>query len=172
MPHASPVTRGQGLNWTLPALYVLSGAAALILEVTWSRLFTLQFGHTTGATSTVLAAFMGGLAAGAAIGGRLAGPFTESREGASSSTGSRKRALRLYAMLEVVVAVSAVILPIVLAAADPLLAWAYADGAGGWRFGVVRVVVSLAALAVPTMAMGATYPLAMRALAEDDAHGR
>jgi spermidine synthase len=162
MPHVPRVTRGQGLTWTLPALYVLSGAAALILEVTWSRLLTLQFGHTTGATSTVLAAFMGGLAAGAAIGGRLA---------ERHSTESRKRALRLYAILEVVVAVSALILPIVLAAADPVLAWAYADGSGGWRFGVVRVVVSLVALAVPTMAMGATYPLAMRALADDVAHG-
>lgn len=147
--------RGQGLTWSLPALYVLSGAAALILEVTWSRLFTLQLGHTTGATSTVLAAFMGGLAAGAALGGRVAERV------------DRKRALRLYAMLEVVVAISAVTLPIVLAVADPLLAWAYADGSGGWRFGVVRVVVSLAALAVPTMAMGATYPLAMRALVVD-----
>ena len=129
-------------RWTLPALYVLSGAAALILEVTWSRLFTLQFGHTTGATSTVLAAFMGGLAAGAAIGGRLAerGRLGSLREPRRKRA---KRALRLYAMLEVVVAMSAVILPIVLAAADPLLAWAYADGAGGWRFGVVRVVVSL-----------------------------
>jgi spermidine synthase len=153
MPHASRVTRGQGLTW------ILSGAAALILEVTWSRLLTLQFGHTTGATSTVLAAFMGGLAVGAAIGGRLA------------ERSDRKRALRFYAALEVIVAISAVILPIVLAAADPLLAWAYADGAGGWGFGVVRVVVSLAALAVPTMAMGATYPLAMRALAENVAHG-
>jgi spermidine synthase len=159
MPHAPRVTRGQGLDWTLPALYVLSGAAALILEVTWSRLLTLQLGHTTGATSTVLAAFMGGLAAGAAIGGRVA------------ERSDRKRALRLYAALEVIVAVSGVILPIVLAAADPLLAWAYADGAGGWRFGVVRVVVSLAALAVPTMAMGATYPLAMRALADDVTRG-
>lgn len=147
--------RGQGLTWSLPALYVLSGAAALILEVTWSRLLTLQLGHTTGATSTVLAAFMGGLALGAALGGRVAERV------------DRKRALRVYAALEVIVAVSALILPFVLNAFDPLLAWAYADGEGGWRFGVVRVIASLAALMVPTMAMGGTYPLAMRALVVD-----
>src|SRR5262245_7054634 len=120
MRHVPREARGQGLTWSLPALYVLSGAAALILEVTWSRVFTLQFGHTTGATSTVLAAFMGGLAVGAAIGGRVA------------ERGYRRRSLELYALLEIVVAISALILPIVLTAADPLLAWAYADGAGGW----------------------------------------
>ena len=42
-------------------LYAASGAAALVYEVTWTRLLTLQLGHTVAAVSTVLAAF-GGLA--------------------------------------------------------------------------------------------------------------
>src|SRR4051812_594567 len=41
-------------------LYAASGAAALVYEVTWTRLLTLQLGHTVAAASTVLAAFMGG----------------------------------------------------------------------------------------------------------------
>src|SRR5436309_3333682 len=45
-------------------LYAASGAAALVYEVAWTRLLTLQLGHTVAAASTVLAAFMGGLAAG------------------------------------------------------------------------------------------------------------
>ncbi len=52
--------------------YALSGAAGLLYEVVWVRLLTLHFGHETAAVSTVLAAFMGGLAAGAALGGRYA----------------------------------------------------------------------------------------------------
>lgn len=46
-----------------------SGAAALVYQVVWVRLFTLALGHTVAAASTVLAAFMGGraLAAGAAL---------------------------------------------------------------------------------------------------------
>ena len=50
-------------------LYALSGAAALVYQVTWTRLIELQLGHTVAAASTVLAAFMGGLA----IGGWFAG---------------------------------------------------------------------------------------------------
>src|SRR5919108_226 len=50
-------------------LYALSGLAALVYEVAWSRLLALHLGHTVAAVSTVLAAFMGGLAAGAALAG-------------------------------------------------------------------------------------------------------
>ena len=51
-------------------LFAVSGAAALIYEVVWTRLLTLHMGHGLAAASAVLAAFMGGLAAGAAAGGR------------------------------------------------------------------------------------------------------
>src|SRR3954453_24055690 len=71
-------------------LYAASGAAALVYEVTWTRLLTLQLGHTVAAASTVLAAFMGGLAIGASIAGR-------------ASIGT----LRAYASLELGVAVTA-----------------------------------------------------------------
>ena len=50
--------------------YFASGAAALVYQVAWTRLLLLQLGHTTAASSTVLAAFMGGMAAGAWVGGQ------------------------------------------------------------------------------------------------------
>ena len=37
-------------------LFALSGAAALVYEVVWTRLLALQFGHGLAAASTVLAA--------------------------------------------------------------------------------------------------------------------
>src|SRR5260370_20359978 len=124
-------------------LYTASGAAALIYEVAWTRLLTLQLGHTVAAASTVLAAFMGGLALGAWLAGRF-------------SLGT----LRTYALLEVVVAATALVLPVALDASVPALAWAYADGAAPTRFTIVRVVISLALLGVPAAAMGATFPIA------------
>jgi len=125
------------------ALYTASGAAALVYEVTWTRLFSLQLGHTVAAASTVLAAFMGGLAAGAWIAGIR-----------------RRSTLRAYAALEAGVAVCALALPFVLRATTPLLAWAYADGAAPTTFAVTRIAISLLILGVPAAAMGATFPIA------------
>jgi len=132
-------------------LYAASGAAALVYEVTWTRLLALQLGHTVAAASTVLAAFMGGLALGA----WLAGYF---------SAGG----LRAYAALELLVAATALLLPIALHGATPVLAWAYADGTAPTRFAIVRVATSLALLGVPAAAMGATFPIAAAWLASQD----
>src|SRR5215813_13204617 len=142
-------------------LYAASGAAALVYEVTWTRLLTLQLGHTVAAASTVLAAFMGGLAIGASIAGRWNGlkavPY-------SPVVGNGLQAvpnfLRAYAILE---------LPVALRASVPALAWAYADGITPARFAVLRVAVSLALLGVPAAAMGATFPIAANWFARDAA---
>lgn len=54
------------------APYACSGFAGLVDELAWTRLLTLHMGHGTAATSTVVAAFMGGLAAGSVLGGWMA----------------------------------------------------------------------------------------------------
>jgi spermidine synthase len=56
----------------LLVLFFLSGASALVYQVLWMRLLALVFGVTVHAASTVLAAFMLGLAIGSAGAGRLA----------------------------------------------------------------------------------------------------
>jgi spermidine synthase len=135
---------------------VLSGAAALVYEVLWLRMLTLSMGHTTAAVGTVLAAFMGGLALGAWIGGRRAANLTP------------QRALRTYASLELTIAVCAIVLPISSASLQPVLAWAYNNGEGALAFDLARVTLSLLLISVPATAMGATYPIAVRAFAVDD----
>lgn len=131
-------------------LFAVSGAAALIYEVVWTRLLTLQMGHGIAAASTVLAAFMGGLAAGAAVAGRRGGRLAP------------ERALIVYAGLELLIGVLALLLPFALTALRPLLVGAYADGAGGATFALLRLVTSVVLLAVPAAAMGATFPIASR----------
>ncbi len=134
---------------------VVSGAAALVYEVLWLRLLTLSMGHTTAAVGTVLAAFMGGLAVGAWRGGRIAARLTP------------QRALRMYAWLELTIAACALLLPVVSASLRPVLSWAYAGGDGGLLFSATRVALSLLLISLPTIAMGATYPLAVRWFAVD-----
>ncbi len=131
-------------------LFAVSGAAALIYEVVWTRLLTLQMGHGIAAASTVLAAFMGGLAVGAAIAGRRGGRLTPAR------------ALTVYAGLELIIAVLALVLPFALVAVRPLLVGAYSDGDGGTTFALLRLGTGVLLLAAPAAAMGATFPIASR----------
>jgi spermidine synthase len=130
--------------------FAASGAAALIYETTWTRLLTLFMGHTVAAAATVLAAFMGGLAIGAAVAGRMA------------SRMERPDALRAYAATEVVIGVFAVALPWELNLLQPVVAAAYADGNGGALFAIVRLVCAFAVVTLPAVAMGATLPFAIR----------
>src|SRR5438067_9124033 len=93
-------------------LYAASGAAALVYEVVWTRILTLQLGHTVAAASTVLAAFMGGLA----IGAWAAGRFLARRARETYPTGPTHLTdltyppyLTIYAALEIAIAVAALL---------------------------------------------------------------
>jgi len=102
-------------------------------------------GHSVAAASTVLAAFMAGLAGGAWIAGRVSIP-------------APKR-LQVYAILEFSIAVMALGLSAALHAFFPVLRWAYSDGDAPIQFALVRLVISFVLLAIPAAAMGATFPV-------------
>ena len=131
-------------------LYFVSGFAALLYEIVWLRVLALEIGHSAGAVSTVLAAFMGGLAGGALVGGR-----------AAAGLGPR-RALRVYATLELLILAAALALPLVLPVAAGLLAAGYGDGPTP-AFLASRIAVCFVSVSIPAALMGATYPVAIRA---------
>ncbi|HUR34968.1 MAG TPA: fused MFS/spermidine synthase [Vicinamibacterales bacterium] len=134
--------------------YTCSGLAGLVYEVSWTRLLTLYIGHTTAAASAVVAAFLGGLAIGAAGGGVIAARVRP------------RQSLLVYVGLELVVALFALLLPFELRALTPLLRWAYADAAPGLLFPVVRFGSCLAMVFLPAAALGATFPMAVRWFAD------
>src|SRR5256885_10077126 len=80
------------------ACFVLSGATALIYEVLWARMLGLVFGATTLAVSTVLAAFMGGLALGSTLAGRFASRI--------------KKPISTYGLMEIGIAIYALLVPL------------------------------------------------------------
>src|SRR5258705_7957951 len=80
-------------------IFFLSGATGLVYEVIWVRLTGLVFGNTSHAISTVLGAFMAGLALGSWLLGRQAD--------------RAQNPLRLYGMLEVGIGLSAAVVPLV-----------------------------------------------------------
>jgi spermidine synthase len=130
-------------------LFVCSGACGLTYQVLWLRLLSLVFGVTVHAASTVLAAFMAGLALGSLLAERLA---------------RRGHPLRVFAGLEAGIAVAALATPAMLGAAEglyrPLSAVA---GDSLWVLTAGRFVASFAVLLVPTVLMGATLPVLSRA---------
>ena len=137
-------------SWLFLIAYACSGLAGLIYEVTWTRLLTLYVGHTIAAASTVVAAFLAGLAIGAAAGGRLA------------SRVSARRSLQAYVGLELAVALCALLLPLELRLFAPALSSAYQDGNGGALFTIMRILSCSVMVLIPALALGATFPMAIR----------
>lgn len=145
-----PRTRRAFLRAALLAIFTLSGAAGLIYEVLWTRRLTLIFGSTTLAVSTVLAAYMGGLALGAFLLGRWADR-------------NRARALRSYGWLELAIAVLGLAVPLLLkAVAAVYLALAPGLESVPMVFFVVQFLLVGAVLAAPCALMGGTLPLLAR----------
>lgn len=133
------------------ACFFFSGATGLIYEVLWARMLGLVFGATTLAISTVLAAFMGGLALGSALAGR---------RGAAV-----KRPVRAYGLLEIGIALYALAVPLLFRIVDDLYAVIWQQfHPGFFTFSLWRFLLSCVLLLVPTTLMGATLPLLSAAL--------
>ncbi len=82
------------------ALFFASGFSSLIYQVVWTRHLVLIFGSTTFATATVLAVFMGGLALGSFLAGRIADKID--------------KPFLWYGILEGIIGIWALIVPILL----------------------------------------------------------
>jgi len=133
--------------------FFLSGLAALIYETAWTREFAFVFGTSELAVATVLAAYMGGLATGAAVAGRIAHRLT--------------RPVLAYGLLELGIAIAALAVPLGIAASR----WLYValfggqqvlPDAGGLTTSLFYLGCSFLILLVPTAMMGATLPLLAR----------
>ena len=140
-----------GVKAALSAAFLLSGAAALLFETLWFRLAGLALGNGVWASSAVLASFMAGLALGNA---------------AAARAGERvARPLRLYAALELGVAVAGVGLvlafPSLAEALAPVLARVREPA---WALAAARIAVAFVAMLLPAAAMGTTLPLLAAAL--------
>jgi spermidine synthase len=143
----------------LYAIFTASGFCALVYEMLWTKFLSLVFGTTMPAVTIVAATFMGGLALGSYLVGRLADHRTD--------------LLRLYAVLEVGIAVFALVsvagLKLVVSAhvlieqafpSHPLFAHA------------VHFAFAAILLAPPTICMGGTFPLMCRLFARRRSGGQ
>ena len=131
-----------------------SGASALVYQVLWHRQLSLVLGVTVYATTTVLAAFMTGLAIGSAVGGRLADRLASP--------------LRAFGVVEIAIGVTAFSTQWLLggvASVYPAVAGLMPAGLGVAT--LVRFVCATAVLLVPTVLMGMTFPLVLKGTVPD-----
>src|SRR5262249_29100949 len=98
-------------------LFVFAGISALIYEVTWVRLLSLDFGVSVYAVSAVLTAFMAGLAFGSWLFGRQAARVAE-----RPAPGAL---LVLYALPLVGVGICGLLAPLVFHQLGGLYVWVY-----------------------------------------------
>jgi spermidine synthase len=127
-------------------LFFCSGVCGLIYQVLWLRLLALVFGVTVYAASTVLAAFMAGLAGGSALAGHIVARV--------------KRPLLVFGVAEILIGMSALVTPLALDAAAALYARLYpATGGSIVVLTVARLVTGFVVLLVPTVLMGMTLPV-------------
>jgi spermidine synthase len=138
--------------------FFFSGLCSLLYEVIWLRLGMAQFGVTTALISLFLSIFLAGLGLGSWGFGKLARRL-ESRQ--------RISFLRGYALTELLIGISAIIVPAELLWARRALdrmdnGAALGMGVAGY-YVLAGLLLSLILLPWCT-AMGATFPLAMAAI--------
>jgi spermidine synthase len=146
-------------------LFFTSGFCSILYEVVWLRLAMGQFGVTSALTSIVLSMFMAGLGLGSWGAGGLIRIHEGSHEGSyegSHEQSAKIPALHLYALAELLIAISALLVPYQFWSGRQLLerlavssSWSYYLGSG----------ICIALALIPWCAcMGATIPLAMLAI--------
>lgn len=134
-------------------LFLVSGFCSILYEIVWLRLAMAQFGVTSALTSIVISMFMAGLGLGSWGIGRLIHKY---------EVKVRIPALRLYALTEFLIGISALLVPYQLLWGRKLLEWMGASSSGAYYVGSG---VCIALTLVPWCAcMGATIPLAMLAI--------
>jgi MFS family permease len=128
----------------MPALFFLSGFAALCYQIAWQRSLFGWFGVDLDSVSVIVSVFMLGLGGGALIGGWLADRFARAR-------------ILSFSVIEMMIAVFGVVSLDVIDASGVLFSNQPLP---------VMIGITFLVLLVPTFAMGATLPILVTELTE------
>lgn len=131
--------------------FFLSGGCGLVYESLWTRYLADLMGGTSLSHFVVLTVFMGGLALGAILIGRL---VDQGRNG-----------LLYYGFLEVGIGLYAVIFPILFSWAAGAFTYLGTNlGAGSIGLLFLKLLVAFLLISIPSVAMGGTLPAVTRYL--------
>ena len=126
--------------------FFLSGLSSLIYEVLWMRMLILIFGSTTFAISTVLTAFMGGLALGSYCFGRF--------------IDRARHPVLIYGCLEALIGLYAILVPVIFNGLIPFYQriWLVFHPSF-YLYSLMQFFLVGLVLIIPTAMMGATLPI-------------
>jgi len=140
-------------------LFVVSGLTSLLYEITWSRILSTILGNTSLAVSIVVSIFMAGLALGSFVAAR-SGPV-------------KRNALSVYAVLELGIGIYSLFTPRMAVWTDSLYAAAYPAVSESFLTSVIlKAAIAAVLLLAPTIAMGATLPVLVKAFSPEDRQRR
>jgi spermidine synthase len=144
----SQFRRDRAIKLLIP-LFVFSGATSLVYETIWERQLHLIFGTSQVAVSTVLAAFMTGLAMGSFGGAKWADKV--------------KKPIMAYALLELCIGIYALIFPVLLDMVRPVyLEFYHTVQPSQLGFAAFQFLILGILLLPATFCMGMTLPLLAR----------
>ncbi len=138
---------------TIPLLFFVSGFVALLYEILWIRELGYIFGASSAAISTVVAAYLGGLASGAWIAGQQGW--------------GKRRGLLFYAVLEIGIAITGPLVPWAVRFGDRVFldpVWDSLSDIGLAQ--AARFLLALVVMWIPTALMGATLPILCTSLVD------
>ena len=153
-PPAIAVRRAGISRYTILLAIALSGFTALVYEVAWTRILTMILGSSVYAFSTMLTAFLFGIA----LGSFLYAKFLN----------ERKNALALFGILEIIIGISVLLLiPIfgLLPFTFLKIFKSFYQTFTGFQF--IQFLLSLWVMLIPTTLFGATFPLIAKIYTRD-----
>lgn len=140
--------------WIILLCFFASGFSGLVYQVIWVRELVLVFGATTFAVSTVLTAFMGGLALGSFYFGRRSEKVA--------------RPLQLYGWIEIGIGLYGLAVPIIFALLPNVYHFFWERlQVSFFALSLIRFLFAALILVLPTALMGATLPVLSAYYARD-----
>jgi len=154
MPYKNNTVLSKRTNIVVLTLFFCSGVSSLIFEVVWLRQLSVILGNTVFAVSAILTIFMGGLALGSFLAGRMIDRRTDP--------------LRVYALIEISIGFLGILLTSILNQTGPLYILLQNNVGGNPVLQYfTRYVFSFFLLIIPTTLMGATLPVLSKFVVEN-----
>lgn len=136
------------LRATVYLFFILSGMTGLIFQVSWFKYLVLFLGNTTYSQTILLSTFLGGLAIGNYIIGKI--------------TDKLKNQLIYYGIIELIIGIYCIFFPFIISLAEKFF---YSIVNENFLLGnfsiylIIKFIISIKILIIPTILMGGTLPL-------------